>query len=387
MKTPRELAQKLIRQWDNAALRESRLRKEAEAWPVILSIGKPGAKVLRNDTGKVRDHFQTWREMSVGEVIWERASYQALPEPVEYPARWEIGNGDEWVKACRLARIISEYEIIQRLLRESDPVFHSLLIRRRTLWLDRAAEEVLLCLKVASGLGPGSAGGLPLRALPAAGNDSKFFERNEGFLLALLDIRYDGEASRVGLEAFLGASSGRGHWLLVSDLDGSLLPFEKLRVRSSELAEVALPGCRLVVVENESCHHQLPPMKDTLAVLGTGFDLGWLAAPWLRERKVAYWGDLDTWGLELLGRAREMVPGLTALLMNRELFEAHRDQAVVEPIPVGTSAQTALTASEREFFDWLRDQDRGRLEQEFLPREVVRAALAGWLSDGLQERL
>ena len=118
--------------------------------------------------------------------------------------------------------------------------------------------DVEQALRLVLQLQPGFADGLPLRALPIIGNDTKFFERNERFLLALLDIRFDGEASRQGLEAFLGAYAERGHWLLVIDLDGSLLPFAQLRVRASELSRQSLPGNHLLIVENETCQHQLP---------------------------------------------------------------------------------------------------------------------------------
>jgi len=38
-------------------------------------------------------------------------------------------------------------------------------------------------------------------------------------------------------------------------------------------------------------------------------------------KQIAYWGDMDTSGLTMLAKARSLQPGLTALLMSRELFE------------------------------------------------------------------
>ena len=65
-------------------------------------------------------------------------------------------------------------------------------------------------------------------------------------------------------------------------------------------------------------------MVDTIAVLGAGLNLGWLAAPWLRGRSVAYWGDLDTWSLHMLASARGHLPHLQALLMDRATFDTHQ---------------------------------------------------------------
>lgn len=359
-------------------MREGRLLDAAEAWPVVLSIGKPKAETMRDDTVKVRDHFQAWREVPLGQVEWETTRYRAMSEPVDYPARWILAHAAEWVQAGGSRHVAAEFNFLKDVLSTSDPLFHPLLVRRRSLWRGRPVEEVRRSLQLAVDLSPGCADGLPLRALPVAGNDSKFFERNERLLLALFDLRFDGEASRQGLEAFLGASSRRGHWLLVVDLDGSLLPYQQLRVRAVDLEEKALPASHLIVVENESCQHQLPSLADTVAVLGSGFDLGWLGAGWLREKTLAYWGDLDTWGLELLGRARARRPDLAALLTTVEVFDRHRDQAVEEPVAFEGRAHPKLTDREGELFELLKAKARGRLEQEFLTSPEVRAALEKW---------
>lgn len=378
MKSPDELREKLARQWENAALREGRLLDEDGAWPVALPIGKPKAEVVRHETALVREQVRKWSEVRVGGVIWKEDRYRATLEPVRYPVQWIIRDGEEWVRAVGDRAMTEEYEVLRSLLDASDEVFHSLLVRRRALWRGRAVDELLTCLRMAAELRPGCADGLPLRALPLAGNDTKFFERHEGMLLALLDVRFEGEASEQGLEQFLGAASERGHWLLVVDLDGGLLPFEQMRLRATELASAGLPGSHLLLVENESCQHQLPRLPGTVAVLGAGFDLSWLAGEWVKEKRVAYWGDLDTWGLELLGRARERVPGLRALLMTEDVFAANEGQAVAEPVPVKGPARDSLAESEARLFEKLKARSRGRLEQEFLPTDQVNAVLKGW---------
>ena len=46
MKSPAELKVVLRRQWEDAARREARLLSAKEAWPVIISIGRPSPKML-----------------------------------------------------------------------------------------------------------------------------------------------------------------------------------------------------------------------------------------------------------------------------------------------------------------------------------------------------
>jgi hypothetical protein len=124
-------------------------------------------------------------------------------------------------------------------------------------------------------------------------------------------------------------------------------------------------------------------VPDTLAVLGSGLNLAWLAAPWLQERKVAYWGDLDTWGLAMLAIARQNIPRLHALLMDRHTFDTHAAMAVTEPVHApNVSTHNALRPNEADLAAHLQSLPKGRLEQEFLPQASVSAALQAWVRGG-----
>jgi hypothetical protein len=123
-------------------------------------------------------------------------------------------------------------------------------------------------------------------------------------------------------------------------------------------------------------------MPDTIAILGAGLNLGWLRAPWLQSRQVAYWGDIDTWGLAMLATARSHLAHLQALLMDSECFEAHRHLAVVEPVHAAVAPGGVLLPGEVALDQRLRSLDKGRLEQEFLPVNVVKNAMQHWLRHG-----
>ncbi|WP_027994580.1 DUF2220 domain-containing protein [Simplicispira psychrophila] len=145
-----------------------------------------------------------------------------------------------------------------------------------------------------------------------------------------------------------------------------------------------LPARRILLVENERSLHQLQqlclsqPLPDTMAVLGSGLNLSWLAAPWLQQCDVAYWGDVDTWGLATLATARRHLPQLHALLMDRATFDAHADCAVAEPVRANESSPDGLQPPEIALMQHLRTLDKGRLEQKFLPVEAVATAFATW---------
>lgn len=377
MKSPTELAARLARQWQHADNREVRLLSP-DAWPLSLPIGKPTPAQLTHETDTVRAHLRSWRSVTTGEVIFEPMTFRGGTEPVEVPVAWRLHSANEWITATADPVIQQQYDRLQRLLRAVDPIFKHLIVRQRALLEEEREEEVIKATQVALQLTPGYAQGRPLRLLATLGVDSKFFERHRGLLIQLLDLRFEGQVSDLGLEAFLGAPEEGDHWLLLVPLAPQLLPFTQQRVRASELHSATLPGTHLLIVENEHCLHQLPPLPDTLAILGAGLHLEWMATPALRQKRIAYWGDLDTWGLTILAKARTLQPHLTALMMDRDLFDACRSSSVPETTPAPEAPPAGLTSSERDFYQYLRGLENGRVEQEFVPPEKVVATLERW---------
>lgn len=381
MKTPDQWRDTLRRQWGNGTTREQRLL-DPQQWPLCLAIGKPPPVLMTRDLAAVRAHIERWRKVGVGEVRWRTVAYRSLADPVQVPVQWRLDGPGQWVEAMAEAGIRQEYRLLSSVLDAVDPRFHPLLIRQRQLLLSRGAEQAIQACAVAACLEPGCAEGRPLRALSVAGCDSKFLERNRALLLRLLEARFGEGVAEQGLEAFLGAPDEGEHWLLIAPLAPGLLPFRQLRLRSSELRRTALPGSHLLVVENERSLYQLPPLPGTIAILGAGLNLGWMGAGWLAAKTLAYWGDLDTWGLSMLAAARRLQPGLGALMMDQATFEAFAPRhAVAEPIKADPLPPAGLEPSEQALYRHLYERENGRLEQEFVPIEAVRREAERWRAD------
>ncbi|MEH5557125.1 DUF3322 domain-containing protein [Klebsiella variicola] len=378
MYSPDELREKLARQWDNAKLRAERLLPPGN-WPLCLTIGKPSAKIFAEQPQRVLQHVQLWRQVAVGRVEWEEVSYRASDGPVSMPLRWIMNGPSDWINAAADATVSREFRLLEGIIEQVDPIFHPLLISHRSLWRNKGSQDIISAARLASRLEPGCAKGLPLRLLSGQGVDTKFIENNISLLTRLLDMRFSGEASEQGLTTFLDAFDESSHWVLVVPLSPGLLPFKKCRVTTAELAETTLPASRVLMIENEQCLHQLPELSDTIAVLGCGLDVQWLSSVVLDKKRVAYWGDMDSWGLLMLARARRCRPTLDVLLMNRELFEQYASHsAVPEPVKAQEAIPDGLLNEEGDFYRYLTCLPRGRLEQEFLPAGVVGEELVRW---------
>jgi hypothetical protein len=378
MKSPDDISRKLSKQWQRAEVRQQALLAP-EIWPIRESISRPSADDIKRRLNEVQQHIVAWRGVTVGEVVWQRVRYRQLHDELEVPLCWQLGSAAEWVAAANDRVIDVEYSQLQLILPAVALELRSVVISQRRIIAGMGAVEVIKCAEVASQLTPGCANGVPLRALTVAGIDTKFFERYSTLLIHLLDQRFDGAVRAQGLEQFLGAARQDSQWLLIADLDGGLLPFEQVRVRDKELYLEPLPGKNILIVENERCLHLLPKLKNTIAILGAGLNLAWMSAAWLADRRLGYWGDIDTWGLAMLAIARNYQPGLQALLMTPAIFETYaKHHAVVEPTPNTTLRRDLLSLQENRLFEMLVSADCGRLEQEFLPAPLVGEAVQNW---------
>lgn len=375
MKSPTELSYKLARQWQQADLRVERLLSP-DAWPLEFTIGKPSANNIQHNIRRVQEHVQLWRSVEIGQVIFEPVNYRLTAEAVSLPVLWQINTPSQWALATQDQGILQEYQQLGNMIIGVHSRYRELLIRQRSLWQKKTVDDVIATAKLADNLVPGAAKGRPLRLLGEYGVDTKFIERNYRLLQLFLDERFNGAATEQGLHAFLDASDDNDHWLLVRPLQKGLLPYSRLRLTTRELMAQELPANRILVIENEQCEHLLPELTDTIAVLGAGLDLGWLSAPTLDQKEVIYWGDLDTWGLLMLARARHYRPSIKPLMMNKAVFEQFAEKsAVVEPVHAQAEPPNGLTADEANVYLYLLAAKRGRLEQEFIPAGCVKNEL------------
>lgn len=378
MKSPVELAARLAKAWQSADIRVARLLS-SEAWPLRLRIGRPDATTFGRDTMAVKRHIERWRKIDVGVVRWEPVAYRAGGDPVEIPAYWELRNPTEWVGATGDREILREFRRMGEAVDQLDARFHALVVRQRRWVMELPDGECVKAGEVAMALEEGLAAGRPIRALSVCGIDSKFIERNRTLLCQMLDLRFDGLVTEIGLEAFLGAVEEDERWLLVVPLTTGILPFRQQRIRASELNALPENVTHVAIVENEQALYQLPDLPNTIAILGAGLSLDWTRDAWVDGKRVAYWGDMDTWGLTMLAAVRRAIPSVTPILMGRQCFDQFaRDFSVMEPVRAGDSAPAGLTPSESAFYQYLQLQERGRLEQEFIPAQAVQAAFCSW---------
>jgi len=216
---------------------------------------------------------------------------------------------------------------------------------------------------------------------------SKFIEQHEGVLRKLLTTLLPAEqifpgkkfAQQFGLKyaepllrlRLLDQAMARQYFSGLTDLSIPITAVKQLN----------LPLEQVIIVENKTNYSNLlnfltlPQCKATLGVFGSGFRVQLLKeVTWLADMKIYYWGDLDAAGLQILSQLRTYFPQTQAFLMDRATFDMHvAHHTTAKALPV--AQLPGLTPDENMLYHYLNEHQL-RLEQEFIPLPVVKAALA-----------
>jgi len=391
---PQEIIEELRRvEWDHSGRLRDRL-SGARRFPIKQSLGLPSGSQALEDIGHFHDYVDSWRKWpKPHQVIWTPRQFRQLGT-FDVPERLEIESIQDLIEVLGTQAIERSAGWVARMepLLALDKSLYSTLIKQ-LLDLEKLAVsdiEQLACVlpQLRRGMGEGRY----FRALPLQGVDTKFLELNQPLITALLDGLHEQQVSSCGgLEQWLECIPIPSNWLHVRPLcpqvRRSLAGFDILRLPLDQLLEHPLPGERVLVVENLQSGFGLPSLPGTVAVFGGGRNTVWLQAKWLAEKRIGYWGDLDTWGLKFLADARVLQPHIEALMMDKVTLLSHIKRGVSEERP-SNLPDRGLIPAEIELFECLRSNKYGigRLEQERLSQDYIDCFLQRWVATSREER-
>lgn len=391
--TPNDIITKLRRRWSRGTY--LRTYASGEQWePVTLPIKGPIADDVLRSSSEVIAWIDGFRRAAVDrrgnprfEIEWRTVRSRALGDNA-VPARIRIPS------LRQLAELLGASADIERL--------DSLLAHTRgelpdvAAWVARHPLEALAhadewprLLTTARWIIDHDPSTFDLRHLDVPEVDTKFVERHRKVLGRLLDEalpvgRIDPTASDFARRYGFRPRPRYVRLRLLTPVAGLPEQLTELEVRTDELAELPLPVKTVFVVENQASYLAFPVIPDATVVFGGGFAVTTLELiPWLAEKEVVYWGDIDTHGFAILDRLRQRVPGTRSILMDRATLDAHRDQCTDEQSPTSADLR-CLTVDETALYRDLVEGRYGpavRLEQERVRFGLVRDALAGWRLD------
>lgn len=379
----------LKREWHNDAGLKARLLG-SKAFPIRIGLKPPAGQSAIEDMEHFQNFIKQWRSYAFQQYVHcETRTYRMLAEQTvpKFFVLESIQQLIEFVGDEGVHRSHAWKTNMSPLLALAPDLYPALVKHLGTMELMRPSDAQLLADLIAQ-LSANMGGGQYLRALPLVGVDTKFLENYQPLITDVLDVLHDNEVSKAGgLTEWLGCLDPPKGWLTVRPLCESVKTsmggFPLLQLPSDVLSRQALPANNILVVENMQSGLGLPLLKDTIAVFGGGKNVVWMNAIWLKSRRVAYWGDIDTWGLSILSDVRSKLPSVKALMMDEETLELHEDRMVGERKSVDGIPEFLIDSEVRIFSGLKAGNYFGtRLEQERLSPDYIRTKLEAWVEAG-----
>ena len=383
------IAQLYQKEWQNRVHCKARLKGE-RAFPIEIALKPPkSGNLLLKQTALFEQFVTSWQNQPCCfKIEWRARQYRHFGEQ-QVPTKWIIPNWDNLVEVLgeKVKYQFESWKTKLAFLLETLPaqsaLFHVFIDHLEHIE-EFSLEDLSLFRDVVPQLKPQMGKGDYLRALPLVGVDTKFVEQHFRLLEDVLNVLYDGEVKAKGLLSWLNCKAKPKDWLLVKPLcpqtQQALGNVPLLRLSSETLWNYVLPAQHILIVENEQSCLALPVLRETIAVAGGGKNVTWLAANWLKDKKIGYWGDIDSDGFHILSLARERCPNLTALMMDEQTVLTFQGRMVDEPQSLNQIPPN-LTMQEQQLFQRLRQGDYGktRLEQERVNADYIEKCLLDWL--------
>lgn len=226
-----------------------------------------------------------------------------------------------------------------------------------------------------------------LREMAIPGVDTKFLENHNFLVRTLWNALFPENTAESSDELWekLFVQKVPTPSICVRSLDEHLrfAGVRKLFLSQDDIADFQPPHRRIFITENKVNGYTFPDAEDSLIFFGMGYGVLEMAesAPWLADKEIYYWGDLDHDGFNILSNLRKVLPEMKihSFLMDKETLLAYVDPKVKDTGNT-TTIPDYLTVSEK--MAWKLIHDNGwRLEQERIPHEEVEWAVERLLAE------
>ena len=400
MKTPadvRALATKRFQRERLNALREALGCAVTTTWPWVVPLGRPTERDVLTDARSVLAWRDAWVdakvlvdfEVETDVIAWRAIGTQTVPVRVLFV------NTKAIAKVAGLLPLWTQVVTRAKRFVALWPGIEEAMVREWAMLADWSDDAVLALERVLTWFVDHPKSGLYLRQLPIEGVDTKWFTEPrkkvvQRLLVAIREAKVGAvlgtEPSEVlgpdmtfetvcGLKPFPKLIRAR----LLDEVDQKLFyGLSDLSLPLDEWAQLPLYPEIVFISENLQTGLAFEAQPKSVVFFGLGAGVTQLAAiPWVRTARIIYWGDVDTYGLEILAHLRSVLPQTESVMMNRQTLEAFRGLAVAENRQASGAHVEHLRENEREVFDALKvgDLARLRLEQERIPWPVARETL------------
>jgi hypothetical protein len=373
--TPQDIRAKALRHWNSYAYHRQFL--SGGTWQVLeIQFGKPSGRELLNEFASVSKSMQ---ELQASVKATVGYGYQIDFEPVVHrqlgeqhlPSRIYFESEQDFLRFIGKQREATQFkQLAQQALAQYPPLAEVLHDKPRWLLDNLAVWDKLLSVVTWFIAHPRP--DIFIRQIDLPGIDSKFIEQHKTQLAVLLDVLLPTSSIDCDAKSFEQRYGLRfdQHLIRFRVLDSSfaLAGLTDLTLPLQDFSRLELPVEYVFVTENKVNGLAFPKFPNSIVIFSLGYGVGNLAdVGWLKNKRIIYWGDLDTHGFAILSRLRATFSLVESMLMDSKTLDENRSFCVTEASPV-KETPSFLTEAERDTFNLLSLEGVAlRLEQERIP--------------------
>ena len=365
----------------------------ADDWPYVISLEPPTSGAASRHLGEVSEWVENWHraaERMPGQVTFE-TRVLALMGKQNLPSRLEICSIDEAVRWAGLESAVAWKEAVRRARAFVSrwPELREQIAKEWDLLTEWPEDDVKRLMTAVAWFEAHRSSGLFVRQLPIEGVDTKWYTSGKRrkivmFLSVIRRARGEVVPEKAGFEEICGLRELPPPQIRVRLLDDELRAavggLGDLSATPEELARLPIRPDVVFFSENKESGLAFEDMPGAAVVLGLGNNLAGIETiPWIADAPCLYWGDLDTFGFRILSEARQHLPGIRSVMMDKVTLLAHKPLWVVEGVQTKEAILPNLTKEEAEVYAALKSgtyDRRVRLEQERIPWPYARRCLA-----------
>lgn len=382
---PKWVREELSRKWDKGHILRCLIIQDA-LFPLRMSLKSPKNIDVNENFAEISKWIKLLKDNSkqtigFGYELIEKEMYHRQSGRNRIPTHAIIPTVQDALRLLKKVREADKFMELTQVIKTEWPILNE--------WISKYPHKVLAVgddwsgvLAVLWWFSKHPRCGLYLRQLDISGIDTKFIENRKGVLTELLNIilpkdAIDQDAKSFELHYGLRVKPVQirlrllDHEQFIQGISDMVIPVEQLAVFKPTAS-------RVFITENEINGLCFPAVKDGLVIFGLGYGVDVLkTVPWLAEKEIYYWGDIDTHGFAMLDQVRSFLPQAKSILMDESLLLKHRALWSMEKSPF-FGQLTRLTTDEHRLLCLLQGNTWGngvRLEQERVPFQQVQKAM------------
>ena len=370
-----EIKAQVLKLWERGELLRS-LVSDEQMFPKRLKFSSPSSSEISQQFDAVRSWITEIGAVPHCRIVWKEYKHRVFGKN-ELPVEAWVDSADQAFAMIGKRKEAARFCEILNLTNERQPLLVS--------WLQRRPLQALVLyddwerlLSIVTWLQANTRPAVYLRQVDIKDIHSKFIESHLSTLSELLDLALPEES--ISRDATGISQFARRYGFLskpsfvrfrILDPERQLLAagtIPDMSLDSKSFAQLNPEVTNVYFTENEVNYLAFPQLKESMVIFGSGYGFERLEnADWLLNRKVFYWGDIDTHGFSILSSARKRFPHIGSFLMDEDTLLRHRAAWGVEPAQFAADQLPHLTVDEQMVYLNLKEQHwqkNLRLEQE-----------------------